>query len=272
MEMEMIGRQIAALRKEKGVRQEDLASYVGVSAQAVSKWENGGVPDTLLLPRIADFFEVTVDRLFGRTQTEGNVHTALRQSIAGKPEKERIRAAFEYCWDLEKALFGHTGDDRLPVVNGAKQSYSSVMHNEGFTRMGLGRQLRYFLLVPDCENSHAALLENVDYPSFFRDMADEKVFDACVMLHKRDSGKAFTEMLLMKSLNIEQERALQVLDVLCKYGLVTKTLIETDEERQTVYHFRATPSFAAFLIFSREMICPPNHFHYYMGHREKPYL
>lgn len=45
-----------SMRKERGIKQEELANYVGVSAQAVSKWENGGVPDTELLPRIADFF------------------------------------------------------------------------------------------------------------------------------------------------------------------------------------------------------------------------
>ena len=45
MGSETIGKQIAMLRKEKGVKQEEVASYVGVSAQAVSKWENGGVPD-----------------------------------------------------------------------------------------------------------------------------------------------------------------------------------------------------------------------------------
>ena len=53
MALEIIGKQIALLRKEKGMKQEELASYVGVSAQAVSKWENGGVPDTELLPRIS---------------------------------------------------------------------------------------------------------------------------------------------------------------------------------------------------------------------------
>lgn len=41
MNVEMIGKQIALLRKEKGVKQEELAKYVGVSTQAVSKWENG---------------------------------------------------------------------------------------------------------------------------------------------------------------------------------------------------------------------------------------
>ena len=67
MSVEMIGKQIATMRKEKGIKQEELATYVGVSTQAVSKWENGGVPDTELLPKIADFFSVSVDYLLERT-------------------------------------------------------------------------------------------------------------------------------------------------------------------------------------------------------------
>ena len=65
MGIDMIGKQIAAMRKEKGIRQEELAGFVGVSTQAVSKWENGGVPDTELIPKIADFFSVSIDTLFG---------------------------------------------------------------------------------------------------------------------------------------------------------------------------------------------------------------
>lgn len=48
MDITVIGKQIASLRRDKGVKQETLANYVGVTAQAVSKWENGGVPDTEL--------------------------------------------------------------------------------------------------------------------------------------------------------------------------------------------------------------------------------
>ena len=70
MSIEMIGKQIASLRKEKGIKQEELAKYVGVSTQAVSKWENGGVPDIELLPKISDFFSVSIDSLFGRKITD----------------------------------------------------------------------------------------------------------------------------------------------------------------------------------------------------------
>jgi len=61
-----IGRRIKALRKEKGLTQEQLAELFGVSFQAVSKWETGAAyPDIEMLPGIARFFGVTTDDLLG---------------------------------------------------------------------------------------------------------------------------------------------------------------------------------------------------------------
>ena len=59
-----IGNNISALRKKKGITQEELANELGVSAQAVSKWENNSsCPDVSLLTQIADYFNVSVDAL-----------------------------------------------------------------------------------------------------------------------------------------------------------------------------------------------------------------
>ena len=61
--IQTIGTQIAKLRKDRNITQEDLAKKLGVSAQAVSKWGNGGAPDVEMLPEIADYFDVSIDYL-----------------------------------------------------------------------------------------------------------------------------------------------------------------------------------------------------------------
>lgn len=61
-----IGEQIFFLRKNKGITQEQLATKLGVSNQAVSKWESGQCyPDIQLLPEISEYFNVSIDELMG---------------------------------------------------------------------------------------------------------------------------------------------------------------------------------------------------------------
>ena len=60
-----LGEKIKSLRKQKNISQEVFAGYLGVSFQAVSKWENGNtMPDVAMIPAIASFFGVSTDELF----------------------------------------------------------------------------------------------------------------------------------------------------------------------------------------------------------------
>lgn len=59
-----IAKTIINKRKEKGITQEDLASYMGISKASVSKWETGqSYPDILLLPQLAAYFNISLDEL-----------------------------------------------------------------------------------------------------------------------------------------------------------------------------------------------------------------
>ena len=61
-----LGKNIAKYRKEKNLTQRQLADLLGISFQAVSKWENShSMPDVFLLPRLAAALDVSCDMLFG---------------------------------------------------------------------------------------------------------------------------------------------------------------------------------------------------------------
>ncbi len=69
---ETLGNNIMRLRKENDLTQEQLANGLGITYQAVSKWETGvSSPDISMLPLLADIFEVSIDELFGRTAPAG---------------------------------------------------------------------------------------------------------------------------------------------------------------------------------------------------------
>lgn len=77
---ETIGNRIAKLRKERGLSQEKLAEKVGVSSQAVSKWENdASCPDISLLPILARVLDVTTDELL----------TGKKDTVTLVPEQQR---------------------------------------------------------------------------------------------------------------------------------------------------------------------------------------
>ena len=64
----LIGENISRFRRRKGLTQEELASKVGVTYQAVSKWENGiSAPDISLIPKIACILNISIDSLMGYT-------------------------------------------------------------------------------------------------------------------------------------------------------------------------------------------------------------
>lgn len=66
-----LGENLKELRRKRNLTQEKLAEFLGVSFQAVSKWERGDTyPDIALLPEIASFFKVSVDELLGVNRAE----------------------------------------------------------------------------------------------------------------------------------------------------------------------------------------------------------
>lgn len=77
-----IGEKIAVLRKEKNISQTELAEYLFLAQQTVSQWEVGnGAPEITLLPKIATFFGVSIDELFGMTSIERAEDLVAKYSV-----------------------------------------------------------------------------------------------------------------------------------------------------------------------------------------------
>ncbi|MDF2543402.1 MAG: chemotaxis protein CheY [Herbinix sp.] len=79
------GEIIKNLRKEQNVTQEDLAKALNISAQSISKWENGlANPDIIYIPLIANYFKVALETLFFWEEDEQSLHYKKSQAIQKK--------------------------------------------------------------------------------------------------------------------------------------------------------------------------------------------
>lgn len=67
----LIGENIRRLRRERNLTQEEVAAHIGISFQAISKWERGdGYPDITMLPTLASYFDVSIEELIGMSEIE----------------------------------------------------------------------------------------------------------------------------------------------------------------------------------------------------------
>ncbi len=131
--MEMtLGTRIGLLRREKGLKQEELAECMGVSPQAVSKWENDlNCPDIALLPLLAKTLGVTVDHLLTGEKQEPPVR------MVPEGERKDFRDMF-----LRVTINSNAGDKlrmNLPMslVKVALDTGVSITGNDAFSQIDL---------------------------------------------------------------------------------------------------------------------------------------
>lgn len=101
---------LSRLRKEKKITQEELAKFVGVTKATVSKWETGqSFPDILILPKLATFFDVSIDGLIGYEALMGKeeirqTYQELVEDFAKKPfedvmeKSEKLARQYYACY------------------------------------------------------------------------------------------------------------------------------------------------------------------------------
>ena len=108
-----IGNQIKALRQRRGITQEEMAQHLGVTPQAVSKWERGvATPDISLLPDISAYFGVTIDELF---------------AISDESRMERIQ---NMLWDVRYLNPADVASSEVFLLEKAKREPSNGRPHE----------------------------------------------------------------------------------------------------------------------------------------------
>lgn len=105
--MEMVGQRLRTLRESVGLSQNKLAGMIGVRQSSIDRYENGqSVPSIQTFRWYADYFDVSMDYIFGRTdKPQGKLYNYEPQLIRDKTESnQELRQFVEMCFDPKSPM------------------------------------------------------------------------------------------------------------------------------------------------------------------------
>ena len=270
------------IRKEKGITQEQLADNVGVSPQAVSKWELSSYPDPQLLPMIADYLGVTIDELFGRTpEKEMSVHSRAMLELYDMQQSDKnAQNHLEYAYELVRAsvmgccgcnVFGDIPDN---VKSSEYSSYSLYLRDAGFIFGRLNANLPFMLVMPEPENGYDDVLAyDKRAVELFAFLGMPNALRVMYFLAGRSTTIFFKLETLVKELGISHDNAKEIIDNLLKFKLIWEaTLNGGTKGSEKIFQYLADYTLIPFLTFTMTLINRPNSFNHQNSGREKPFF
>jgi hypothetical protein len=125
--------------------------------------------------------------------------------------------------------------------------------------MALYKELQYYLILPHPRSEFLKVFSDMaEYQKLFQLLSDIDILNTFVLLYNRSGTKPFTSNLLVKELSISLEKAESILKELSEHNFLHKQEIELDDEIKEVNSFKKSYAFALMLMFTKEIINPPN--------------
>lgn len=256
----MIGEYIRKFRAKKGMTQEELGRIVGVTTQAVSKWERGGVPDAELLPYIADALGVSVDMLFGRKSVQSVEDMALEEILLVE-RKEGFKKAFQILWSMSiglsklgsvKESFSFNALDTLRNNDGYHY-YSRMSFDEGMVDAKLDADNKYFFVMPEPDEGYAKMFENIDELTETLSLLGNKdVLKIIFYMYSRKNTPVSLSLIASKT-GMDISKTEKLMDKLCKCNLADVGIVETENGTLKAYMFLNETMVIPLLCFAKEI-------------------
>lgn len=227
----MIGKNLRNLRRSKDLTQEEVAAHLGISFQAISKWErNDGYPDITMLPALANYFGVSVDELIGMDDIASaakldEINEKWNENRAEKKHAENVTL-------MREALKTYPNH---PIL--LSQLYSSLERLDG-TDAEKRENLRESIAIQEqilryCDDSEArgsALFNIAD--AYFRYGDDEK---ALTYAKKLPNLFKTRETALVMFLNDNEKKHMVAMDAMDKIAWLLsfhlQALAETENDK-----------------------------------------
>lgn len=237
-----LGENIRLYRTKAGLTQEQLGEKVGVSSQAVSKWESeASLPDTALLPQIASALFTTIDGLFGFEQTTKESmleHLYRYQTSQPTDRQSRTDNAWEMLFHTFTSALWRGSPEDIPSIKDATIGIQ-MSWDECLAQGWYYPDTRMFLMMPRPEKGwEAAFPEDEGIQKLFKDLGDEDVTKAVRWLFTKRYGYSFLFPVLLRDAGIAPEKEAYVKEALFHLRLLVEKplLLDGVPEKMYLYH------------------------------------
>ena len=249
---------IKRLRLEKNLTQEQLATKLGVSAQAVSKWETSETyPDGALLVPLANELEVSLDELFGNeTVTMADISGRIVKLIHNTEAKERFNVARDIGWQIERGLFNCRMEigkryDPNEIKNQKNASY--ILDDNGFTIVSNGKEPFFSVFPQPAEGYGRFLNAKDDLQRIFAALSHTDTMNALIYLYQKNENYVFESAVLQRDCEIANNQINAVIDDLLTLKLIWKQELTINGENRVLYYSRPSHKLLAVLLMTREI-------------------
>ena len=278
----VLSERIAELRKERGLTQEQLGQLVGVSAQAVSKWEKGGAPDVELIPILADRLGVTIDNLFGRNKDEiEDMPRVLIRWLDSFPKEQRPDKLFRLLATTFINLTDMGKDFYLDIPATIQPSCYTPGHD--WLRSGLYldnalclvlpvEDFPFYMLLPEPLEGYAShLAPNEEYRRLFSALSMEGSLELLHYLYGHKES-FYSIPALVNRVGLPKEQVNLVVEALTQCHLLNCKSIEMEDGSASVYLVHNNMGYIPFLYLARWTMAKDDSWSICWGTRQRPLL
>lgn len=262
----VLSERIAELRKERGLTQEQLGQLVGVSAQAVSKWEKGGAPDVELLPALADRLGVTIDALFGREGGEAvDVQKAAARWLCTFPREKRFDQLCRLNWSCIKNIVGDVyttpeigylehAEVTDPDTGASGLLMTQVWLDGGCVLDVHADDMSFVTIWPKPEAGYEAYFaENDQYRRLFTALARPGCLELLEHIYSHPLCY-YVPAVLAKSLNLPASELEPILSDLIELNIIHKTELQLESGPTRAYKGTPRVTLVPFLYMARNLM------------------
>lgn len=277
-----LGAKILQLRKERNITQKELGEAVGVSIQAVSKWERGGTPDVDMIPRIAHHLGVSISELFGEYDANAaSLKDAVLEYVCVDDEKRRIEAAEEIIWTVFKAVSGYHSIKNQECPYSPSPAYGpnnnctrcQMDYNGLLANASVCQDMRYYFFMPRPSHGFSTvLLSSDEYAAAFKTLGDKDLLD--ILLFASQKGNVpFSVKHIAANTHIAEKVVEAKLNTLVGLRQLTTMAVALDDGMASLYKFNQDNTLLVpMLLMMREFLYPVKDWYISVHARTKPML